>query len=133
MMKSKVIKLNTNQSSELVDITDDVGDAIRGVERGICVLFTTHTTAALFINENESGLRSDILSLMEKLVPRGDGYGHDRIDDNAHSHLRACLLSPSLTIPIEQGKLALGTWQRVFFAEFDGPRTRRVLLRIIED
>jgi len=70
---------------------------------------------------------------MERIVPRGAGYEHDRGDGNAHAHLRALLLGSSVVIPVEKGRLALGTWQRVLFIELDGPRKRRILIRIIRD
>ena len=130
-MKCETIEIETKRDVELVDITDSIERCVKNTKIGICVVYTRHTTGALLINENEEGLKRDILNLLEKLVPRGAGYYHDRIDDNAHAHLRATLLSCSLSIPVENGRLTLGTWQRVFFAEFDGPRRRRVIVRVI--
>jgi secondary thiamine-phosphate synthase enzyme len=125
------IEIVTKKDVELVDITDSVEKFVQGVKDGVCIVYTRHTTGALFINENENGLKQDILGLLEKLVPKDAGYHHDKIDNNAHAHLRATLLSPSVSIPVENGKLVLGTWQRVFFAEFDGPRRRRVIVKVI--
>lgn len=127
------LDIKTNERIELIDITNDVKEQVSksGVEQGICVVSTPHTTTSVFVNENESGLRFDILNLLERLVPPSAGYQHDRIDDNADSHLKAVLLGSSETIPIIDGKLVLGTWQSIFFAEMDGPRHRKVNLMII--
>jgi len=128
------IELSTSESTELVDITGEVKGIVSrsSVESGLCVIFTKHTTTGIIINENEGGLRSDILTLLNELVPRGKGYLHDRIDSNAHSHLRAVVLGSSVTIPIENGTVALGTWQSIIFVECDGPRRREVLVQIVE-
>jgi secondary thiamine-phosphate synthase enzyme len=83
------------------------------------------------INENESGLVSDIMQLLEKLVPAHAGYLHDRIDNNADAHLKATLLGSSETIPVVNGELLLGTWQSIFLAEFDGPRAREINVTVI--
>lgn len=125
--------LKTSGRTELIDITDRVRSIVkeRGIKEGICVISTPHTTAGILINENERGLRSDILSILENIVPDNNRYAHDQIDNNACSHLRAVLIGMSETIPIEDGHLILGTWQRVFFAEFDGPRNRTFNIKII--
>ncbi|MHC1635439.1 MAG: secondary thiamine-phosphate synthase enzyme YjbQ [Candidatus Methanospirareceae archaeon] len=126
------IEIETKRETELIDITEEVNRLVKGVEAGVCVIFTKHTTTGIIINENESGLKNDILDLLNKLIPKGGGYQHDRIDDNAHSHLRAILLGSSVTVPIEDGKLALGTWQSIFFVECDGPRRREVYVKVIK-
>ena len=122
------LKIETSKHVELVDITSEVQEEVRKSEitEGICLISTLHTTAGIIITENESGLKEDILDLLTKLVPTGAGYRHDRIDDNADSHLRAVLLGASEILPVSEGKLELGTWQRIFFAEMDGPRNRTV-------
>jgi secondary thiamine-phosphate synthase enzyme len=97
-----------------------------GLDAGVCTVFVPHTTAGVVVNENESRLLSDVERLLAELAPRGDDYDHDAIDDNADAHLRATLLGSSVSIPVEDGELALGTWQSVLFAECDGPRTRRL-------
>lgn len=81
--------------------------------------------------KNETGLKSDILALLNGLIPKGKGYLHDRIDNNAHAHLRSVVLGSSVTIPIEKGDLTLGTWQSIFFVECDGPRRREVYVKVI--
>ncbi|MEA2075717.1 MAG: secondary thiamine-phosphate synthase enzyme YjbQ [Euryarchaeota archaeon] len=128
------IEIRTKESTELIDITREVKGIVssKRVDSGVCVIFTKHTTTGIVINENEAGLKSDILTLLNELIPTGKGYLHDRIDNNAHSHLRAVVLGSSVTIPIEGGTLALGTWQSILFVECDGPRRREVCVVIIE-
>jgi len=126
--------IQTTACIELIDITDHVRRLVKesGIIDGICVISTRHTTCSIIINENEAGLRTDILGMLEKLVPHDQNYAHDQIDNNAHSHLRAILLGMSEIIPIEDGHLVLGTWQSVFFVELDGPRNRSVNIKILE-
>ena len=128
------IEIKTKGTTEIVDITVEVGGLVKrkGVDSGICVIFTRHTTTGITINENEPGLKSDILAFMNKLIPKGGGYAHDRIDNNAHSHLRSVLLGSSVTMPIDRGDLALGRWQSILFIECDGPRRREVCVEIVE-
>jgi len=127
------LELRTKESTELIDITSEVKRIVSatGVDSGICVVFTRHTTTGIIINENETGLRSDILRMLDELVPRGKGYLHDRIDSNAHAHLRAVLLGSSVSIPIENGSMVLGTWQSIIFVECDGPRRREVFVQVV--
>ena len=127
------IELKTRESTELVDITEKVKELVKCacVESGICVIFTRHTTSGIIINENESGMKQDIVTLLNELVPKGKGYLHDRIDNNAHSHLRAVLLGTSVSIPVDRGELVLGTWQSIFFVECDGPRRREVCVNVV--
>ncbi|MCL7474423.1 MAG: secondary thiamine-phosphate synthase enzyme YjbQ [ANME-2 cluster archaeon] len=122
------LDIHTGSRIELVDISAQVGERVRGskVQNGICVISTRHSTTSIIINENESGLCSDILNLLEQLIPFSAGYEHDRIDNNADAHLKAVLPGSSETVPVIDGKLVLGTWQRIFFAELDGPRRRSV-------
>lgn len=128
-----MIEIETKRSIEVVDITSQVQKVIdeNKLESGLCLVFTLHTTTGVAINEGESGLIHDILNLMSTLVPKGAGYMHDRSDGNAHAHLQAVLLGNSATIPVEKGKLILGTWQRILFLELDGPRRRRVYIKMM--
>ena len=128
------IEIRTKESTELIDITGEVKRIVssKSVDSGVCVIFTKHTTTGIIINENEAGLKKDILTLLNELVPKGKGYLHDRIDNNAHAHLRAVVLGSSVTIPIEKSTLALGTWQSILFVECDGPRRREVCVAVIE-
>jgi len=128
-----MIEIKTNKRVEIIDITDEVRRIVEksDVKEGIAVVYTTHTTTAIIINENESRLKEDILNILEKLIPTRAGYKHDEIDNNADSHLRAILLGNSVVIPVENGRLCLGTWQRIMFVELDGPRSRRVLVKVV--
>ncbi len=132
MLHRKAISLSTSRATQFIDITGEVEKALResGIKEGIATVYTRHTTTAVFVNEGESGLLRDYKRLLS-LVPEGAGYEHDRIDRNAHAHLRAVLLGGSVAIPVVNGGLDLGTWQRVFFAELDGPRQRRVVVQVI--
>lgn len=134
MTKTQFISLTTSQETQFIDITSDVEGVVAesGIKEGIALVYTRHTTTAIFINEGEKGLLNDYMRLLN-LTPKGAGYEHDRIDHNAHSHLRAVLLGNSVTIPVIDGRLNLGTWQRVFFAELDGPRSRKVVVQVIGD
>jgi len=128
-----MIEVRTKSRVEIVDITSQVQEEVRksGVKDGIAVVYTQHTTTAVIINENESGLMRDLLNFIEKLIPQNAGYLHDTIDNNADAHLRAILLGNSVVVPVSDGRLELGTWQRILFIELDGPRTRRVVVRIV--
>ncbi|RLF78702.1 YjbQ family protein [Palaeococcus sp. (in: euryarchaeotes)] len=128
------IEVKTSKEFEIVDITHSIEEIVKesGVKEGIAVIFTKHTTTSLIINENEPRLLRDIERLFKGLVPKEERYAHNSIDRNAHSHLRAILMNPSLTVPIEDGKLFLGTWQSILFIELDGPRIRKVLVKICE-
>lgn len=128
-----MLEIKTEKPVQVIDITRQVNEAVgeSGVAEGICLVYTLHTTTGIVINEAETGLVTDLIQRLASLAPPGDGYLHDRIDDNAHAHLQAVLLGNSRTIPIEEGCLALGTWQRVLFIELDGPRRRNVLVRVL--
>ncbi|MCZ7393189.1 MAG: secondary thiamine-phosphate synthase enzyme YjbQ [Candidatus Methanoperedens sp.] len=125
--------IKTTARTELIEITDRVRAIVKesGAKDGICVISTRHTTSGIIVNENERGLRSDILAMLETLVPENRNYAHNQIDNNADSHLRAVLLGNSEIIPVEDGHLILGTWQSIFFVELDGPRNRSVNVKII--
>jgi len=123
------LTIKTTKRVEVVDITKEV-EKFAAQASSLVLVYSPHTTTAVIINEAEEGLIEDILNLMDKLVPQAS-YKHNRVDSNADSHLKATLLGNSAVIPVENGKLALGTWQRVLFIEFDGPRTRKVVVRAI--
>lgn len=128
-----MLEIKTEKAAEVIDITRQVNEAVKesGVQDGICLVYSLHTTTGIVINEAESGLVEDLLARLASLAPPGEGYLHDRIDENAHAHLQAVLLGSSQAIPIEEGCLVMGTWQRVLFVELDGPRRRNVLLKIV--
>lgn len=124
-----MIELSTNRGCEIVDITPQVQRAVRdsGVIDGICIVYTLHTTTALIVNEAESGLLIDIIDKIREIVP-GVGYRHG---ENGPAHLQASLLGNSVVVPVENGMPLLGTWQRILFVELDGPRRRRVGVKVM--
>lgn len=130
-----MIELNTRKEVEVIDITSYIEKAVKEsrIERGICLIYTLHTTTGIVINEAEPGLIQDMTRLMTSLAPQGAGYLHDRNGGNAHAHLQAMLLGNSVVIPVEGKKLILGTWQRILFVELDGPRQRRVCVKLIKE
>ncbi len=125
-VKSNSLKLNTNKNFEIVDITRKINELI-DIDEGIVSIFSKHSTSAIVVNENESGLLKDFEFMLNNLISDKFSYEHDRIDDNARSHLMSFLLSSSEALPVKNGKLDLGTWQSVFFIELDGPRTNRTI------
>ncbi|WP_292886103.1 secondary thiamine-phosphate synthase enzyme YjbQ [Methanobrevibacter sp. UBA212] len=125
-IKNHSLKINTNRNFEIIDITPKINEQI-DVESGIISIFSRHSTSAIVVNENESGLLNDLEFTLNNLITDKFTYQHDRIDDNARSHLKSFLLSSSECLPIKDGKLDLGTWQSVFFIELDGPRYGRTI------
>jgi secondary thiamine-phosphate synthase enzyme len=125
------IQVKTKARNELVDITPQVEKVVKesGVVEGICVLAVPHTTAAVTVNENaDPSVKADIIAKLSELAPEGDRYRH--MEGNADAHIKAVLVGPSETLLVRGGRLSLGTWQGVFFCEFDGPRTRRVIISV---
>ena len=118
--------INTNKKFEIIDITSQINNLI-AIENGIVSIFSKHSTSAIVVNENESGLLKDFELTLENLITDEFSYSHDRIDNNAKSHLKSFLLSSSECLPIKNSKLDLGTWQSVFFVELDGPRANRTI------
>ena len=125
-----IIEVTTSIREELVDITADVAEIVRGMGDGICIVSSMHSTGCIFVNENEKGLRRDVLQMLNSVVT-AEGWAHDRIDNNARAHLKSIIVGHSVTVPVQDGELLLGTWQQVFFAEFDGPRGRRVAVTFV--
>jgi len=132
-MEREILELTTSRRVELIDITRQVKAGLEktDIKEGLLNIYSRHSTSALVVNENESGLVSDFQEVLETLVPQGAGYQHDRIDNNADSHIRAFLLGGSQTIPVKGGGMMLGTWQSIFFVELDGPRTRKLTITIM--
>lgn len=125
-VKNHSIKINTNKNFEIIDITSKINEQI-DVEKGIVSIFSKHSTSAIVVNENEPGLLMDLEFTLNNLITDRFSYNHDRIDNNAKSHLKSFLLSSSECLPIKNGHLDLGTWQSVFFVELDGPRNNRTI------
>lgn len=123
------LTINTSTRRQILDITDDVAAALTDAADGLACISVPHCTCAIYVNENEPGLLADTLALVERLV-QGQ-WRHDRIDDNAEAHLAASLLGNSVCLPVQDGRLVLGTWQRVMLVELDGPRRRTVHLTFV--
>ena len=131
---TEYLTFNTRKQYEMVHITDQVEAAVRksGVDDGLCFVSPMHITAAVYVNDHESGLIEDISVWLEKLAPRWPGYKHHQTgEDNGDAHLKALLLHHETTLPVTRGKLDLGTWQRIFYAEFDGQRSKRVIVKVM--
>ena len=131
---TEYLTFNTRKQYEMVHITEQVEAVVcqSGVEDGLCFVSPMHITAAIYVNDHESGLIEDISVWLEKLAPRWPGYKHHQTgEDNADAHLKALLLHHETTLPVTRGKLDLGTWQRVFYAEFDGQRSKRVIVKVM--
>ena len=133
MVYSKRIQVATSGKTDLKNISGEVEAAVgeSGITEGIVLVFTVHTTTGLFINESEGGLLDDIEKALEAVVPSRGSYLHNRVDNNAPSHIQSILLGASLAIPVEKGRPLLGTWQNVFLAERDGPRRRTVHIKVV--
>ena len=125
-IKSHNIKIDTDKNFEIIDITSRINDLI-DVENGIVSIFSRHSTSAIVVNENERGLLNDLEFTLDNLIDEKFSYEHDRIDNNARSHLKSFILSSSECLPIKNNRLDLGTWQSVFFIELDGPRHGRTI------
>ena len=128
------IQVSSKERAEFVDITSEVQgcDQKSGVQNGVCVLSVPHTTAGLAVNENwDPSVKVDILAVFDRLVPWQANYRHT--EGNAAAHIKSCLVGTSEMLLVEAGQLVLGTWQGIFFAEFDGPRRRRILVRVLPD
>ena len=125
-VKTNSIKINTSKNFEIIDITSKINELIC-ISEGIISIFSNHSTSAIVVNENEQGLLKDMEFTLSNLITDEYSYSHDRIDNNAKSHLKSFLLSSSECLPVKNGKLDLGTWQSVFFVELDGPRRSRTI------
>ncbi|MCD6442479.1 MAG: YjbQ family protein [Thermotogae bacterium] len=126
------ITVRTRSREDMVDITPKLEEIVRknNFKNGILYIYVPHTTAGITVNENaDPSVKVDIMSKLSELVPRSGSYHH--LEGNADAHIKASIVGSSLTIFVEEGRLVLGTWQGVFFCEFDGPRTRRCLVKFV--
>lgn len=133
MSRYCIIEIRTNKIQDIVDITSQVRKIVRdsGVRDGICLVFSMHTTAGITINENaDPDVKTDMIAGLSRAFPERDDYRH--MEGNSHSHLRTSCVGPSQTLIVSDGDLLLGTWQGLFLCEFDGPRTRRVAVKVAE-
>ena len=126
-----IISVKTHTRIDMVDITSSVQNEISkaGVTDGFCVVYVPHTTAGITINEGaDPAVCQDIMKKLNDLVPPDAGYRH--MEGNADSHIKASMMGSSITVLVENGRLVLGTWQKIFFCEFDGPRSRKVYVKV---
>ncbi len=130
----EIFSVETREPKQCIDITDRVRELVAqaNVTDGLCHVMVLHSTAAVVINETaDPNIGVDVITALDRAVPDRNDWLHDRIDDNAHSHIKASLLGPSELIPIQGGELLLGTWQGIMLLEFDGPRKRRVSVKLL--
>ena len=132
-IKKFVLNKGSNKRVEIIDMTQDINDILTKskIKDGLINVFAKHSTAGIVINENESGLVKDFQNALESLIPENNNYLHDKIDNNADSHIRSFFIGSSETIPVENGYLSLGTWQSIFFVELDGPRNRKFVITVM--
>ncbi|MCM8819922.1 MAG: secondary thiamine-phosphate synthase enzyme YjbQ [Candidatus Omnitrophica bacterium] len=126
------INITTKSREELVDITEEVQNILKKakIDEGVCIIFSPHTTAGLIINENaDPSVKDDILDHLKQLVPKNKNYSH--LEGNADAHIKSSIVGNSLVVIVSKGNLALGTWQGIYFCEFDGPRKRSVWVKIL--
>jgi secondary thiamine-phosphate synthase enzyme len=130
----EIFSIDTKERQQALDVSDAVQAVVRrsGVREGLCHVMVLHSTAALVVNEpDDPNIGSDLIQALARSVPEHAGWLHDRIDDNAHAHIKAALLGPSELLAVRAGELVLGTWQRLILLEFDGPRKRQVSVQLL--
>jgi len=131
----EVFRVDTEKQKQCIDVTSEVAEMVKrsGVKSGLCHVMVLHATAALVVNENaDPNIGVDLITALDRMIPDHDGWLHDRVDDNAHAHIKSAILGPSETLAVRDGELVLGTWQALMLMEFDGPRRgRKVSVRIV--
>ena len=130
----QILQVKSFRRTDFIDITHSVQEVIRksGVGEGVCHVFIPHTTAAVTINENaDPSVTQDIMMMLNKLIPSEGDYRH--LEGNSPAHIKSSLMGCSKTVLVESGKLVLGTWQGIFFCEFDGPRSRKVYVKMVKE
>ncbi len=130
-MKHSTLQVRTGSHTELNDITSQVAKVVSesGVQEGRCTVYIPHTTCGVTINENaDPSVKKDILKELNKVIPLDDGYAH--MEGNSAAHIKSSLMGFSVTIPVSGGRMMLGTWQGIYLAEFDGPRSRKAVVSV---
>jgi len=130
----RYVNVRSGQRSEFIDITEKINQVIKdeGIVSGICYVYVPHTTAAVTVNEGaDPSVQRDILNALTRLVPHEMNYSHR--EGNADAHVKSSIIGTSQLVMVDEGRLVLGTWQAVYFCEFDGPRHRRVTLKLVPD
>jgi secondary thiamine-phosphate synthase enzyme len=131
-MATESFSVRTRNNVEFVNITSDVTEVLTGagIQEGLCTVYCPHTTAGITINEAaDPSVVQDMIKELNKIIPFKDGYAH--MEGNSAAHIKSSIVGPSVSIPVENGRLHLGTWQGIFFCEFDGPRSRKVTVSIV--
>jgi len=129
-----ICTIKSQKRTQLIDITSNIQDIVcsAGIGQGLCMLYVPHTTAAVTINESaDPSVKDDILMIIDTIIPWKAGYRH--LEGNSAAHIKSTIIGPSELIAIENDRLVLGTWQGIFFCEFDGPRNRKVHVRLIKE
>jgi secondary thiamine-phosphate synthase enzyme len=132
--QTEYLTFNTEQEREYINITDQVSEAVgkSGVREGLCLVSAMHITAGVYVNDDEPGFRADLTAMLERLAPSGQDYEHHRTGEtNGDAHLKNMLTGFQVVLPITKGSLDLGPWQQVFYAEFDGRRRKRLVVKVI--
>ena len=128
-----ILSVKTRERTELIDVTGEIAGLVKkaGIDQGLCMVFVPHTTAAVTINESaDPSVKSDMLKVLNQIIPWEANYRH--LEGNSAAHIKTTLVGSSELIAIENGRLVLGTWQGIFFCEFDGPRSRKLHVRIMK-
>lgn len=128
----KTLSVRSRSRTEFIDITEDVNKVVKesGTKTGLCFIYVPHTTAGVTINEGaDPSVKRDILATLNRLIPFDGDYQH--LEGNSAAHIKSSLMGVSVCVPVEDAKLVTGTWQSVFFCEFDGPRHRKVFVKIV--
>lgn len=124
---------NTTKRKELLNITDKIAEVVTKskIQEGFCLVSAMHITAGIWVNDEESGLKADLMDWLEKLAPVADYRHHHTGEDNGDAHLKRTLINHQVILPITEGRLDLGPWEQIFYAEFDGQRKKRVIIKIL--
>ncbi len=133
-MSYETLSIRTNEKTQFVDVTERVQDFVRSasITDGACLVYVPHTTAGVTINEAaDPSVAADIVKELNSIVPFSDNYAH--AEGNSPAHIKASIVGADVTIPVREGRLALGTWQGIYLAEFDGPRTRSLYIQLLSD
>ena len=128
------LSVSTGSRTEFLDLTSRIEEVVgaSGVREGLCHLFVPHTTAGVTINENaDPSVKADILMVLNKVISDREAYRHS--EGNSPAHIKSSLVGPQLTVPVSEGRLLLGTWQGIYFCEFDGPRSRQLHVKVVAD
>lgn len=129
---SNTLNVKSKSKTEFIDITEEIRSLVKesGVQQGVCHIYVPHTTAGVTVNEGaDPSVKRDVITALNRLVPFEEDYQH--MEGNSAAHIKSTLVGTAQTVLIEEGKLLLGTWQSIYFCEFDGPRHRRVLVKIV--